>query len=230
MNTLLYLSLGFNVLLLFLICRKPLKRACLTIKKAKTDKKASPEIETNTPRVTNKHLKEIAVECETLLPEEDRGKVKLLIDDKYAQLAALQIGELRISLCRYKHSRSLFVPGTFLDALRLACEGYEGTGRYIPVPREVYFVLSQCRIINVYLEALGLETISARDNFWCVDVETGWNTGWKRFRWDIDVAFAKLHHLARIRTGGKKYARNTASLEAKLFLLLKGWDYMFVEV
>lgn len=226
METLLYLSIGFNVVLLLIVCFKPVKRAYMAARKAKTDKKAAPEIKKNTPKVTNEFLKKLAAECEAQLPEEDRGKIKLLIDTEHAQLAALQIGELRISLRRNERNQSLFRPLDFWDVLYLAKNGYNGTGRYVPVPHELDFILSQCRIINVYLKALKLEEISPEDAFWCVDVKTGWSTGWKRFEWNIAQAHAALSSKSEVR----QHKGCSANKQGKLFLLLKGWNYMFVEV
>ena len=176
-------------------------------------------------------MRTIAESCEAKLPEEERGKIKLLIDTDHARLAALKIGELRISLCRYGRNQSLFKINSFMDALKLAKNGYDGTGRYIPVPDEIEKILSQRHIINVYLEALELEQISEQDDFWCVDTVTGYPSGWKRFEWNEEIAFSRLYGKSGVRTHDGRYL---ATVEQKsyinLFLLLKGWDHLFVEV
>ncbi len=230
METLLYLSLGLNLILLWFIARKQTK------KEKQTVPKQSPS-EPQKPRpIVNAQLRTIAEACEAKLPEEDRGKVKLLVHEKKTeQVAILQIGELKISLCRDNKNQSLFKIHSFMEALKLANKGYEvnglGTGRYIPVPQEVELILSQRHIINVYFEALGLEQISDEDDFWCVDTETGWNTGWKRFSWNVAIAFERLHRKSKIRTSDGEYLSQVEHEDkVNLFLLLKGWEYLFVEV
>lgn len=229
MEILLYLSLGLNLVLLFFIL--PSK----TGKKPENTKDQQNPTRTEssfTPRpVVNTSLRTIAESCEAKLPEEERGKIKLLIDTDHARLAALKIGELRISLCRYGRNQSLFKINSFMDALKLAKNGYDGTGRYIPVPDEIEKILSQRHIINVYLEALELEQISEQDDFWCVDTVTGYPSGWKRFEWNEEIAFSRLYGKSGVRTHDGRYL---ATVEQKsyinLFLLLKGWDHLFVEV
>ena len=92
------------------------------------------------------------------------------------------------------------------------------------------YVLKYQEPINVYLRALGLETISSEDRFWCVDTATGWITGWKRFRWDVTTALNALNDQFRIRTPNGYIALPYYPDTAKLFVLLKGWEHLFVEV
>jgi len=231
METFLYLSLGLNIILL-VICFAN-KKGMQELPKEK--KLPTPEVPAQAKErpIINEQLKKIADECEAKLPEEDRGKVKLLVQyNNHKKLAILQIGDLRISLCRRGNNQSLFTINSFYEALQLARDGYDdGTARYIPVPSELETILAQRQIINVYLKALGLEQISEEDDFWCVNTETGWNTGWKRFDYDIDVAFKKLKHRSWIRTKKGQFLRLTDRPEnAKLFLLLKGWEHMYSEV
>lgn len=229
METLFFLSVGLNIILigLFFYRRKPK----VSQKSVEKQQPAAPVTEQKPRPVVNAQLRAVAEVCEAKLSEEDRGKVKLLVYEYDIQhLAILQIGELKISLRRDNVSQSLFSLRSFYEALGMASDGYGGTGRYIPVPEEVEFVLSQRHIINVYLETLGLEQISEKDDFWCVDTETGWNTGWKRFDWSAAKAFEKLHRKARIRASdGAFLPQVEAEDKAKLFLLLKGWEHLFVE-
>lgn len=235
MEILTYFNFGMNVvLILFLFCyltrSNKEKKHPDAAPIAKQD--PQPAEEQKPSRVVNAQLQTIAEACEAKLPEADRGKVKLLVrDEKPEQLALLKIGNLYLSLCRDNKNQSLFKIDSFLEALRLANKGYSGTGRYIPIPEEVEFLLSQRRIINVYLEALGLEKISAEDDFWCVDVKAGWNTGWKRFDWSVDRAFVQLHAKSRIRMADGHYLAQTISEDkVNLFLLCKGWEHLFIEV
>lgn len=150
-------------------------------------------------------------------------------------LAILQIGELKISVRRDGQNQSLFKVHSFFEALQLANNGYcvdnGNTGRYIPVPAELETILSYAHIINVYLKALGLEQIPEKGDFWCVDTKTGWNTGWKRFNWSVTEAFKRLHGKSRIRMSDGELLYEVEHEEiVNLFLLLKGWDYLFIEV
>ena len=229
METLLQLSLGFTLLMLALFFNSGTNSE----KAPKAPKKQSEPAQPPRPRpVVNAKLRTIAAACEAKLPEEDRGKVKLFAyREDTEHIAVLQIGDLNISLRRNRQNRSLFTISSFMEALLLAKDGYDGTGQYIPVPREVEFILSQKRIINVYLEALGLEQISEKDDFWCVDTATGWSTGWKRFNWDVAEAFSRLHDKSGIRTSDGNFISQTEyEKNAKLLLLFKGWEHLFVEI
>lgn len=231
MEKILYLSLGLNLILLAIIWLQRKKGSI----PAKDEKTAAPPTSSEKTAETvfrppfNEPLKRIADDCEAKLPEEERGKVKLLTDKNNNRLAALQICGLRISLCRDGKFQSLFCVNNLLGALELACNGYEGTGRYIPVPKEVKCILQNRKTINVYLKALGLEQIPENAEFCCLDVETGWNTGWKRFNWDTKEAFYRLGK--NFRTFSEKNDLQIhQGQRTQLFLLLKGWEYMFVEI
>lgn len=229
METLFYVSLGINLVLIWFLVRQ--SKRTETAKKAPKQHAAPPEAKPKPRPVVNAQLRTIAEACEAKLPQEDRGKIKLLVkDDAPEKPAILQIGDLKLSLCRMEKPQSLFHISSFMEALTAACFGYNGTGRYIPIPKEVEQILSQRHIINVYLEALGLEKISEKEDYWCVDTETGWNTGWKRFQWDIAIAFERLHRKSRIRQPNGEYLTMVESEEkVNLFLLLKGWEHLFVE-
>ena len=235
METLFYFSVLTNLILIWLLVQK--RKAPEQAKDKKIKCNETPQAPAPKPRpIVNAQLRTIAEACEAKLPEEHRGKVKLLVHEKNTtQVAALQIGELKINLWRNGKNQSLFKIRSFMEALQLANRGYcvdgGNTERYIPVPWEVDFVLSQQHIINVYLEALKLEQISVEENFWCVDTQTGYNTGWKRFNGSVAVAFEKLHKQSRIRTSDGYFLHQVEHEEnINLFLLLKGWEYMFVEV
>lgn len=233
METLLYLSLGLNIILLWLFVYKKNKTGSpLSKQKTKSAPKSHKKTEQKPHPVVNAQLRAIAQTCEAKLQKEDRGKVKLLVrHDKTDKVAILQIGELRISLCRNDQNQSMFKINSFMDALELAKDGYGGTARYIPVPSELQIILAQHHIINVYLEALGLEQISKKDDFWCVDTETGWDTGWKRFHWNVEEAFCRLHRKSKIHTSdGEFLTQIKHEKKINLLLLLKGWDYLFTEV
>ncbi len=230
METLLYLSLGLNLILLTFLCRSYIRKKLQEHKTTRSQ--PAPETPPQPRPIVNAQLRTIAETCEAKLAEEDRGKVKLLVhyQDK-EHLAILQIGELMISLRRNNENQSLFKINSFMEALTLAKYGYDGTARYIPVPAELESILAQRHIINVYLEALGLEKISEKEDFWCVDTETGWNTGWKRFNCDVNEAFSRLHCKSRVRTSESNYLHQTEHEEfVNLLLLLKGWEYLFIEV
>lgn len=234
METLFYLSVLTNLILIWLLVQK--RKAPEQEKDKKIKCNETPRAPKPKPSpIVNAQLRTIAKACEAKLPAEERGKVKLLVHkDNTIQIAALQIGDLKINLWRNDKNQSLFKIRSFMEALQLANTGYcvngGHTGRYLPVPQEVEFILSQRHIINVYLEALGLEQISAEENFWCVDTQTGYNTGWKRFNWNVAVAFEKLHKKSRIRTSDGCFLHQVEHEEnINLFLLLKGWEYLFVE-
>lgn len=231
METLLYLSVLTNLILIWLLVQKRKAPKQAKDKKIKCNETSQSPAPKPHP-VVNAQLRAIAQACETKLPEEDRGKAKLLMRyDKTDKVAILQIGELLISLCRNDQNQSMFKINSFMEALELAKDGYDGTARYIPVPAELQTILAQRHIINVYLEALGLEQISEKDDFWCVDTETGWNTGWKRFRWSVEEAFCRLHRKSKIRTSdGEFLTQIKHEGKVNLILLLKGWEASFVEV
>lgn len=235
METLLAVSLGLNLILICLLLSKR------QISHPQDEKPQHPCPQANQPvppkmppaeSSRNEQLRTIAASCEAKLPEEDRGKVKLLVYHEVPQqIAALQIGDLKISLCRNYFVQSMFKVHSFLEALILAKDGYRGTGRYIPTPQELEKILSQRHIINVYLEAMGLSLISDTEDFWCVDTKTGYKTSWKHFYWKAQVAFDCLAPKSKIRTSDKKYLTTTErSDKVNLILLLKGWEHLFDEV
>ncbi len=233
METILYLSLCLNLIFIGHLVHKKIPKR----KNSKKDEPLpiTPVVEQKPHSQASAALRVIADVCERQLEEKDRGKVKLLVhEDDPQHLAALQIGELRISLRRNNENLSLFHISSFRAALELARNGYcvKGfqTARYIPVPKEIEFILSQRHIINVYLKTMGLEQISEKDDFWCVDTETGWNTGWNRFGWNTTKAYDKLHRKSRVRTSDGNYIPQVACEDkVSLFLLLKGWEHLYFE-
>lgn len=244
MEILLYVSLVVNVLLLVLVCfltahvvfftiichRKLNGNLTLDKNIFITEQPLKTAENPNQQEAVYLSFRELVAECEAKLPPQERGLIKLLVEKEYPSLPAiLQVGDLKISLKRFGFNRSLFEPCCVWEALTIARDGYNGTTRYIPVPKELEFILSKRDAINVYLQALGLETISAESTFWTVDIETGRNTGWKRFDCNIGTAFRKLRSRFRLRTP-EGYDIASDNAQAKLLLLLKGWEHLFTEV
>lgn len=232
MKKLCYLSLGLNLFLLAALCLKSKKKSLPPAKEEKTpaDETSLKEtVQTKSALSVREGLRKIAVRCEEKLPPEDRGKISLLTDTETAAFVILQIDGLNISLCRDGKPQSLFYVDHLKAALSLACDGYAGTGRYIPVPKEVKLVLKNRKAINIYLEALELEQIPEHAEFCCLDVETGWNTGWKRFNWDVDEAFSRLKQKFRILNAKGELVKHKGQ-RTPLFLLLKGWEHLFAKV
>lgn len=235
METMFYLSLIFNVFLisaLFTCLYK--KKTELQEKKLVLTNTQNVPVEQNISkssgeRIMNLYLHDLAKKCNACLPSEYQGMIKILVEKKNPeQPAVLQIGLLNISLKREERNQSMFDVHTPLDALTMACYGYNGTGRYIPVPSELEYIIQNKDIINVYFQALGLEVISEEKKYWTVDTETGWNTGWKRFDWSIEKAYAKLKDKFKI-WSQNKHADCRISEDTKLILLLKGWEHLFAE-
>lgn len=231
MEKLCYLSLGLNIFLLAALCLKKKKKDLPPAKEeTPTDKTSSKGIvQTKSGLSAREDLRKIAARCEKKLLPEDRGKITLLTDTETAAFVILQIDGLNISLCRDGKPQSLFYVNRLTTALSLARDGYAGTGRYIPVPEEVKCVLRNRKAINVYLKELGLEQIPEHAEFCCLDVETGWNTGWKRFNWDIDEAYSRLKKKFRILNAEGKLVKHEGQ-RTPLFLLLKGWEHLFAKV
>lgn len=232
-----YSSLALNAFLLLMIfyfvCIKGGKKK-EQVKPNKT--KSSSEVEQNVstkqdePVIKNQQLHDLALKCEAELPENLRNKVKILVEKESPELpAALQIDDIKIGIKRYDKNKSLFDVSNPMEALIIARDGYSGTGRYIPVPSELQFVIDNREVLNVYLNALELEEIYDNNEFWCVDTATGWVTGWKRFHWSVDFAHSKLADKFLVRTR-MTYKQKPSNYSAKLFVLLKGWDHLFVEV
>ena len=234
METMFYWSLALNGILLLTIVWLLNSREN-SVKNEQSDEqktqesefyRADPKEENGT---ANEVLYALSQECEAKLPEESRGLIKILVEKSRPQYPAiLQIGDLKISLRRDGMNCSVLPANFCIDAVSMACHGYEGAGRYIPVPSELEYVMAHKDIINVYLQALGLEQISANDNFWVVDVSTGLNSGWKRFNWSVATAYEKLKNKFMLRTPAG-YQSINESKGAKVILLLKGWDHLFVE-
>lgn len=173
---------------------------------------------------------DLITECEEKLDPRHRGLIKLVFEKENPDKpAALKIGNLKISLLRYGTFESLHLVSSPLEALYIARDGYHGTGRYIPIPEEVGFILSYQTAINVYLEALNLATLSSNDPYWCIDTTSGPETGWNKFGWNVNNVIAKLGDKFRVRTPSG-YQNTPPHGVAYLFVLLKSWDYLFVEI
>lgn len=234
MGIVFYLSILLNAVLIIMLSMLTFKMRQLSWNLPQRQK-SEPEEEqpaASPPPVRNKRLHDLALACEAKLPAERRNMAKILVETDEPDLPALlQIGELKISLKRDGKNRSLYEVDSAAAALHIARYGHPGTGRYIPVPAEVEFVLAHLDIINTYLEALGLEVFFAQSKFWTVNTQTGYSTGWKRFNWDIKTALEKLQDKFQIRQSDGTYQTPPPNqpAKAKLFVLLKGWEHLFAE-
>ena len=234
MEIILCLSLLANIVLLVIVFRMKKSKDVLEVKSVSESSIQSVENE-KTSQITetcikNNELHELAKRCEAELPVEHRGLVKILIEKEFPDLpAALQIGDVKISIKRDNKNVSLFDVVSPRDVLNIARDGYNFTGRYVPVPCELETVLRNADVINVYFRALGLEEISCENDFWCACTETGWRTGWKRFDWSVDVALEKLGDKILVRRANAIFRNTPPKGVAKLFVLLKGWEHLFVE-
>lgn len=234
METIFYGSLLLNAGLIFLIVYWLFTgKTVFYAKKTKADglpAKTEPEIPPAVSGgIVNEKLHSLALMCEEKLPRHYRGLIKILVESGKPELPAiLQVGNLKISIMRNGSNHSVLEAQSPLEAICLARDGYDGTGRYITVPSELEFIIRHKDAINVYLQALELEPISETADYWTVGVETGWNTGWKRFDWDVNVANKRLKNKFKIRTPDG-YHVPRGHQDAKLILLLKGWEHLFVE-
>ncbi|MBE6444802.1 MAG: hypothetical protein E7019_01910 [Alphaproteobacteria bacterium] len=237
MVTLLCISLVLNVGLLAFIAYNWQKQR-QTTKSSSTHKTENKTVkETNQTSVQssapltmwNEHLRDLATSCEEKLLPEDRGLIKILIEREYPDFPAiLKVGNIMLSIKREESNVSQFEVITPREALVLARDGYNGTARYLLTPDELKFVLKHYEAINVYLEALGLETIDPSNQFWCINTTTNWTTGWKRFDYDIEVAFN--HFKNRFMTISQHSMMYRAMrVKGKLILKLSGWEHLFCE-
>ena len=103
------------------------------------------------------------------------------------------------------------------------------SARYVPTREEAEFILAHRDILNVYLKELGLEQISIKDEFWCVDIPSGWHQNWKDFKWSISDAYDKLNKYFVV-LGPEENRKTPSKMDAKLFLLLHGWEDLYVEI
>ena len=242
MSTLLYLSLTLNIILFCVIVRNNIKKRPSSKKDESNDEKINnvstdePPVKTNeTPAATNSHslnrdLYTLAKECEEKLDPQFKGLIKILVEKNAPTIpAALKVGDVKLSLKRNEKIYSYFSISSPREALYIARDGYERTGRYIPVPKEVEYILAHTKAINVYLTALNLDKICNSDDFVCIQTETGWISGWKRFNWNIERVLEKLKNNFKVHTS-EGYKPFEDGQSAKVFVLLQGWEYLFVEV
>ena len=192
------------------------------------EKEEEKEEETVRPEIEN--LRNLAKRCEKKLLPEHRGLVKILVDKEFPELASiLQIDNLRISIKRDHKNQSMFNAHNIIYALNLARCGHSRSARCLPNRSELALILAHREIINVYLEELGLEKISDKDNFWFMDMPANWIFKWKNFNWDLSKACDKLQGKILILTpDGVKTDRTMTN--AKVVLLLNGWDELFEEI
>ena len=236
METLFYLSLALNLFLLsavfgFFIAKSVKPK--LTKVTSGTNVSPPPEkiVQQAKSVVINPMLTQLAYNCKKQLPPEFRDRIKILVNtDNPEHAAILQVDDLKISIRRAAQNQSLYNAQNPIDAINIARYGYDGTGRYIPVPKELKKVLELKPYINVYFKALGLEEISDNDEFWCVDTVTGYPTGWKRFGWSAETAYECLKDSFYVRTKNGEMQKVCAGKNLKVFVLLKGWEHLFTEV
>ena len=246
MDILFYVVVILNLLLTTALCCKIFKKPERLQKcKQKPNKtqvaEQSPEVSANEipdpemayPKTQkNEELHKLAQECEEKLKPEERGLIKILIKyDDPTLPAMLKVGSLIISIIRDGVNKSLHDASSVLDAIAMARYGHDdgGTARYVPVPKELHFILEHYEAINVYLQALNLELIDPNDTFLCVNASTGYYTGWKRFGWSVERANECLEKHFRLKHPDG-FGVCPKMFSAKLFLLLKGWEHLFVEV
>lgn len=242
MDLLFYVVVILNLLLTTALCCKIFKKPERLQKcKQKQDKTQALEVSANEipdpemayPKTQkNEELHKLAQECEEKLKPEERGLIKILIKyDDPTLPAMLKVGSLIISIIRDGVNKSLHDASSVLDAIAMARYGHDdgGTARYVPVPKELHFILEHYEAINVYLQALNLELIDPKDTFLCVNASTGYYTGWKRFGWSVEQANECLEKHFRLKHPDG-FGRCPKTFSAKLFLLLKGWEHLFVEV
>lgn len=175
-------------------------------------------------------LRNLATKCEERLIPEHQNLIKILIEKDYPELASiLQLEEIKISIKRDGKNVSMFDVYNKIFALNLARCGHYKSVRDIPSKSELEFILAHREIINVYLENLGLETISGKDEYWFIDVPEGQVFSWKDYNWNLQTGFQQLKDKIKVLTPDG--IRNEPSGgHAKLILLLNGWDHLFEEV
>ena len=238
MVTLLCISLVLNVGLLAFIAYNRQKQRQTTKSSSTHETENKTVEETNQTSVQssapltmwNEHLRDLATSCEEKLLPEDRGLIKILIEREHPDFPAiLKVRNIMLSIKREESNISQFEVITPREALVLARDGYNGTARYLLTPDELKFVLKHYEAINVYLEALGLETIDPSNQFWCIDTITCWGTGWRRFDWSIDLALDYFEN--RFMTISKNSVTYRAkNVKGMLILKLSGWEHLFTEV
>lgn len=238
MVTLLCISLVLNVGFLTFIaynCQKQ-KQTTKSSSTHETENKTVEEtyqtsVQSSAPlTMWNEHLRDLAISCEEKLLPEDRGLIKILVEREHPDFPAiLKVGNIMLSIKREESNISQFDVSTPRETLVLARDGYNRTARYLLVPNEMEFVLKHYKAINVYLEALGLETINPKNKFWSINTSTSWYSGWKRFNWNIDTVLK--HYNGFFMTVSEKGCTfNVHKAKAKLLLKLSGWEHLFCEV
>lgn len=233
METAFYLSIALNIALLAFICYKwRSKKQANKLEDIQPEEKQTPVQDSSSAPITiwNAHLRELAQKCEEKLPLEDRGLIKILIEREHPDFPAiLKVGDIMLSIKREESNISQFEVTTPREALVLARDGYNTTARYLLVPKELEFVLQHYKAINIYLDALGLETINPKNKFWSINTSTSWYSGWKRFNWNIDTALK--HYNGFFMTVSEKGCTfEVHQAKAKLLLKLSGWEHLFCEV
>ena len=175
-------------------------------------------------------LRNLVKECEDRLIPEQRNLVKILVEKDYPELASiLQLEEIKISIKRDGKNVSMFDVYNKIFALNLARCGHYKSVRDIPSKSELEFILAHREIINVYLENLGLETISEKDEYWFIDVAEGQVFSWKDYNWNLQTGFQQLKDKIKVLTPDGIRDEPSGG-HAKLILLLNGWENLFEDI
>ncbi|MBE6451442.1 MAG: hypothetical protein E7016_05720 [Alphaproteobacteria bacterium] len=242
METLFYLSLALNLLLLgtivgFVVSKNitPKTQKTASNKPVLTEPTSVQQeqpVQKRQPVIVNPELYHLAYQCEKQLPEGFKNRIKILVETEYPEYAAiLQVDDIKISIRRNERNQSVFSAQTPLDAINIARFGYETTGRYVPVPDELKKILAMKDAVNVYLRALNLEEISENDEFWCVHTEAGCReTGWKALGWSAETAHKIFKNDFHLYKGDGQLQHCRDGQNAKVFVLLKGWEHLFTQV
>ena len=226
LTVLILLSVMMCYLLITLVLkRKPFgflsKRIYSKISAKKTEQQRGSHIN---------NLRNLAKMCEEKLIPEHQNLIKILIEKDYPELASiLQLEEIKISIKRDGKNVSMFDVYNKIFALNLARCGHYKSVRDIPSKSELEFILAHREIINVYLENLGLETISEKDEYWFIDVPEGQVFSWKDYNWNLQTGFQQLKDKIKVLTPDGIRDEPSGG-HAKLILLLNGWENLFEDI
>ena len=215
-----------------LFIRPPKKRSFKASSKHSETESVKEDVdeESERIRICTDPIREKAKECESKLLPEQRNLLEILVEKEFPELpSVLRLEKLQISIKRDHRNKSMFDVHNVIYALNIARCGYPLSARVIPTRSEIEYILAHRDIINVYLEAFGLDQISENDEFWFLDVPENWTFNWADYRWDLSIAFDKLYKKFRVLTPDGVFEEPT-KLDAKLILLLNGWEELFEKI
>lgn len=236
MNHLFFLLIAAIAILLcimiyFLFINPPKKRPFKSADAALRDAKISEEEKKeDDKKQALRHLRKLIDQSEEELIPENRYLVKIFVEKDFPELPAiLQLEDIKISIKRDHSNQSIFKVHNAIYALNIARCGYYRSARCIPSRSELEYILAHKDIINIYFKNLGLEQISDKDSFWYIDVPKEYNFNWRNFDWSIGGAYDKLYDKFKILTPTGSVNEPTGE-DAKLIVLLNGWDELFEKV